>query len=236
MVFSDRIRTIVIIRPGKKRNGPELRLSSDVPPGWASAAIFGILFLAVPLFAEHRLQGNLERVEQAADSAAVLCVARFHFNPGDRIQWIKSEDADPLHRLIVSRIAAALAWNGVRFTPPADPESPKGRFSLTVAGAGISYERAPSGGLESHSSVNRIAEVKVTGRFFESDSMRVDSVSVRLEDRLRRSDLDSVEAGGSLLGRPERPKPRFFARVLEPALIVASLGWMVYSFYSIRSQ
>ena len=202
--------------------------------GWL--LIFGILLLAVPLHAERPARNNLDRMKQAADSTAVLCARRFHFRPGERIRWVDPEDADPLHQFILTRIAGALSWNGIQVTPSQDFQSREDRFILTVAKAGILYKRALSKGPDSKSSVERIAEVKVAGRFFQSDSVFVDTVSVRLEDRLRRSDLESVEQGGALLGRPERPRSGFLTRILEPMLLVASLGWMVYSFYSIRSQ
>jgi hypothetical protein len=223
-------------KPADESGRPACRGVRHDQPSAAGLLILAIVQIVVPLLAQGQPPNNADRMKRAIDSTAVLCANRFHLQQGERIDWIEQETANPVHQFVLARMAAVLASNGIPISLSPDPRSVRNRLSLTVVSAGISYRRAPSNASSDRTSIDRIAEVRVTGRMVRSDSTAFDSVSVRLEDRLRRSDLGSVERGGSPPEKPERPDPGFFGRVLQPTLIVASLGWMVYSFYSIRSQ
>jgi hypothetical protein len=63
-----------------------------------------------------------------------------------------------------------------------------------------------------------------------------DTLAASCGDVIPRAALESVEQGGLLIGRPERPGPGLRLRILETAAAAAAAGWSVYAFFSIRSR
>jgi hypothetical protein len=183
-----------------------------------------------------RPENNLERLLAAADSAAVLCAGNFGFLPGERIQWIEEKNTDELGRFLMTRFAAGLAWNGIRLCNPGKALPGTAGLFLAVGKASVRYETPAMPGSPGEAPILRIAEIELKARLERSDTVLVDTVSVRLDDRIARSDLETVERGSFSGMKTEKPESGSWFRMIVPALIVASVGWMVYSFYSIRSQ
>jgi hypothetical protein len=210
---------------------------SFIPHVAASACLVGILLLTAPAHAARRLpESNVDRLKTAADSAAVLCAERFHLRTDERIQWIEGQDADALSQFLLTRIAGRLAWNGIGLFSSRESNAGSASLVLTVGKASISYDAATASGFTGGSSVRRITEIEVAARLSRADSACIDTFRVRLDDFVKRSELETVERGSQLLGKPERPRSGLGFRMIGPVLVVGSIGWMVYSFYSIRSH
>jgi len=226
-----------VIRQPRKETRLRLPAESANPRTAASACLVWILLLIRQALAvQPAPESNVARLKAAADSAAVLCAGRFHFLPDERIRWIEGQDGDALSQFLLTRIAGRLAWNGIALSDSG--ESPTGASSLilTVGKASVSYDAATAPGFSGGSSIRRITEIEVAARLARADSASIDTIRVRLEDFLKRSELEAVERGNLAPGRPDRPGSGLLFRLIGPALIVGSIGWMVYSFYSIRSH
>jgi hypothetical protein len=181
-------------------------------------------------------EDNLERLLSAADSAAVLFGKDFRFRPEERIQWMEERNADPLGRILMTRVVARLAWDGIRISNPEKAHPGAAGLLLTLGKASVRYETKSSSRVPEDSPILRVAEIEMTARLERADSVLVDTVAVRLEDRIAGSEVEAVERGGFPAVKPEKPEAGSWLGMIVPALIVASVGWMVYSFYSIRSQ
>jgi hypothetical protein len=208
--------------------------------GAAVAALSCLAWLfvcIVPAAAHPRpVEDNLDRLLTAADSAAVLCGGTLRFLPEEKVLWMEERNGDALGRFLLTRVAAGLSWNGIRLSAAGKPQSGTSGLLLTLGKASVLYQNQAASGLPGDAPILRITEIEVTARLERADTVLTDTVAVRLEDRIAGSDLDFVERRGIPATRPDKPEGGSWFRMIVPALIVASVGWMVYSFYSIRSQ
>jgi len=203
----------------------------------ATVFLGGFLLLASFAQAAQRIpESNMDRLRTAADSAAVLCADRFHFNTDERIRWIEEKGADALSQFLLTRIAGRLAWNGIRVFSSGESGDGAASLTLSVGKASVSYVGAEEPGFSDGTAVRRIMEIKVTAGLARADTVSTDTLRVRLEDLVKRSELEMLERGSLLTGRPEKTRSGLGFRLIGPVLVVGSIGWMVYSFYSIRSH
>jgi hypothetical protein len=188
--------------------------------------------------AEYRYPTNVDRINSAADSAAQKCASQFHFQPGRKILLQKSEPSDALSQYVLSRLCLGFQQKGLSVYSESDSASCGDRLVLSIVKAAVEYKKMPKRGLWRESFIMRIVVLDLAARirFGENDYVRVETIHIQCEDQIPRSALDFVEQSGTLLGKPARPEAGSLMRYFEPVVVLSAVGWLVYSFFSIRSQ
>jgi hypothetical protein len=197
---------------------------------------FGINVLAEGTGSEY--ETNLDRMTLAADSAAHECMIRCRLQQGKSVLLSGSEPVSALSKCVLSRFCIIFQRNGLSVFLKPDSAFRGDRLTLSLSKAAVEYERVPDRKPLNRSDVMRIAFLELAARFQSSanDSIAADTLRVRFEDRIPKQALDFVERDSILLKKPARPKAGRVTRFLEPASALAAVGWLVYSFYSIRSK
>ncbi|MDM7926925.1 MAG: hypothetical protein QUS35_13035 [bacterium] len=178
---------------------------------------------------------NIDLLSAAADSAAGLFLRQAGLAAGDTLRLFTSGDeADARGQFVLSRWMLGLDRRDVRVVRSQDPPR---AFSVFVSAAAVRYDGTGGRGFLRSGSVRRTAVVALTWRRPSADgTVRVDTLASASGDVIPRSELESVEQGGLLIGRPQRPPPGLGFRALETAAAAAAVGWSVYAFFSIRSR
>lgn len=178
---------------------------------------------------------NIDLLSAAADSAAGAFLRQAGLAAGDTLRlFTAGDDADARGQYVLSRWMLGLGRRDVRVVRTRDPLR---AFSVFVSAAAVRYDGAGGSGFLRSGSVRRTAVVALTWSRPSADgTVRADTLASVSGDVIPRSALESVEQGGLLIGRPQRPAQGLRFRALEAAAAAAAVGWSVYAFFSIRSR
>ncbi len=228
-----------MIRIGNRQARPRRRVRPAYFPGAP------VLAACLLLFADQQTAAapapgrtNIDLLSAAADSAAAAFMRKTGLSAGDTLRLSTTGDeADERGHYVLSRWMLGLDRRDVRVVRVVWSEVPVLAWSVFVSAAGVRYDGAGGRGFLRSGSVRRTAVVALTWSRPSADgTVRVDTLASASGDVIPRSALESVEQGGLLIGRPERPSPGLRFRMLETAAAAAAVGWSVYAFFSIRSR
>jgi hypothetical protein len=178
---------------------------------------------------------NVDRLAEAADSAAASFCRRFGLVRGDTLRLsFRPDSADSRGRFVLARWILGLDRRDIRVTDPAETSD---GWCVVPAAAEVGYAPAGRRSFLRSGSVRRTARVALIAvRPARDGSPRADTLSAACTDTVPRPALDAVEQGGLLLGRPVRPSGGARIRFLETAAAAVVAGWSAYAFFSIRSH
>jgi hypothetical protein len=202
----------------------------------ATCASWLLLFAAVHQNASARpALTNVDLLSAAADSAAVSFCRHAGLTRGDTLRlFLREDSSDARGSFILSRWILGLDRRDVRVVRSTDPSR---AWSVFPSRADIRYAAGKGRGFLRSGSIRRTALVGLTWRRpSENGAVVPDTLAASCGDVIPRAALESVEQGGLLIGRPERPGPGLRLRILETAAAAAAAGWSVYAFFSIRSR
>jgi len=197
------------------------------------------LSMASWCFGQSNVPTNLELFSSVVDSIAVEAVRRLGLESGTRISLIESESEYDASRFVRDRLTRVLVNDGVDVYTEVDTLKTDLKVSLIVTKASLEYENWQQKGFLSGGDIERKAEVGISLRAVEGQRGRVVWVGDIVKDAMDRvpcSQLDRVEQGGVVLGRPNRPAGRGIRRWIEPVLVAATVGTAAYLFYVVRSR
>jgi hypothetical protein len=205
---------------------------------WARAALAAACLLPGVSWPQggNRLPAtNIDRLAEAADSAAVNFCRRFGLAPGDTIRLsFRADSSDSRGQFVMARWILGLDRRDIRVVRSEDPFS---AWSVIPSRAHVRYGSDGRRRFLRSGPFRRTASIELTvNRPVRDGVIRADTLASTCVDEIPRSALESVEQGGLLLGRPIRPREGFRNRILETAAAAAVAGWSAYAFFSIRSH
>ena len=195
--------------------------------------------VAVWCHGQPNVQTNLDLLSSVVDSVAVEAVSRLGLDSGTRVSLIENESENDVSRFVLDRFTRFLMTKGVDVYTAVDTLKTDLKVSLIVIKASLEYERWHRKGFLAGGDIERKAEVGISLRAVNGQSGRVVWVGDIVKnaiDRVPFSQLDRIEQGGVVLGRPSRPAGRGIRRWIEPVLVAATVGTAAYLFYVVRSR
>ena len=198
-----------------------------------------IAFVAVWCHGQSNVPTNLALFSSVVDSVAVEVVSRLGLDSGISVSLIENESEHAVSRFVLDRFTHGLMNNGLDIYTAVDTLKTDLKVSLIVIKASLEYENRQQKGFLSGGNIERKAEVGISLRAVEGQSGRVvwvGDIVKTARDSIPFSQLDRVEQGGVVLGRPNRPAGRGIRRWIEPVLVAAAVGTAAYLFYVVRSR
>ena len=197
--------------------------------------------VAVWCHAQSNVPTNLDLLSSVVDSVAAEVVRRLGLDTGSKVSLIESESEREreVSRFILDRFSHVLMTNGVDVYTKVDTLETDFKVSLIVTNASLEYEKWHRKGFLSGGDIERKAQVGISLRAVNGQSGRVEwvgDIAKNIGDHVPFSQLDRVEQGGLVLGRPSRPAGRGIRRWIEPVLVAATVATAAYLFYVVRSR
>jgi len=196
-------------------------------------------FVAVLCHGQSMVPTNLELFSSVVDSVTVESMSRLGLDSGTSVFLIENESKHAVSRFVLDRFTHGLMNNGVDVYTAVDTLKTDLMVSFIVTKASLEYENWQQKGFLSGGDIERKAEVGISLRAVEGQSGRVvwvGDIVKNARDSISFSQLDRVEQGGVVLGRPNRPAGRGIKRWIEPVLVAATVGTAAYLFYVVRSR
>ena len=179
---------------------------------------------------------NADVLLAALDSAAAKCVDWLPVPSGRTVRLLTSDTADAVSQAVWTRVTERLEDRGIVVKCAGD--SADFRLSVFPMTAGIVYERGDPAGFLRKRDIRRTAQAALAVRLEDLGNglSRAETLRVHRTDRLPFSALDEVERDGRFFLKPARPAPGSSWRWIEPLALASAMAWIVFAFYSMRSD
>jgi hypothetical protein len=182
---------------------------------------------------------NLELLAGLSTRLADECILRMGMKPGDKVIIVENQNASEISKWITLSFNEGLFNNGLVVFTNEDSIKNGIAVSFTVTKAWIGYERSYRKSFLGSKWIIRSGDVHIFLSGVDHPNGQIvwtGNLEISKRDTIPEATLDSIEQGGEIIGKPQRPAVRGAQKWIEPILIAGALGSVVYLFYSVRSR
>lgn len=205
---------------------------------WVDALLLWLIFASAG-GSEQELLTNLDLVSLAVEEVVDEGMRHLGLGAGQKIFLVRSEKENNLSRFVVNCFCEGLMKREMTVFSKAGPVEEGVILFLVVSKAAVRYKGISRKGFLGRGWILRDAEVALSLRAVNGQSQKLVWVGELVgskSDQVPVSELDFIEQGGLVLGRPHRPEDRGVRKWIEPLLAVGTVGLVAYLFYMVRSR
>ena len=188
---------------------------------------------------EHSTLTNVDLLSQTIDEAISKGLDQFELPSGAKIIIQQNKSENQLIHYITEQFTNVLFKKGFQIFTTTDTTREGFFLSFSVIQSAVQYTKILGRSFWKTNAIERKAKVdfliqiinRKTNQLIWSGNLAHEKI-----DQIPVSFLEFVEQGGCLLKKPDRPKMSGVQKWIEPIIVFAGMGAMLYLFYSVRSQ